>query len=190
MIDVNWDEVQERADGEYQNPTPGGYVVKIIDFRDNEQKQCLEILWDYTEGVYMGYNQDTYDRAAFWPTRLFRSYKPKALPFFKAFKTCLEVSNRGYQFNTRQLDTLRGKLFGVVLGEEEYTGNDGSLKTRLYVAQTRSVKAIRDGEFKAPALKKLKEAAPQQTSYQPQPYAAAAAQSWQPLNDDDGELPF
>ena len=50
---------------------------------------------------------------------------------------------------------MKGKRIGVVLGEEEYRKEDGTVGTRLYVAAVRSVKAIQDGDFKVPALKKL-----------------------------------
>ena len=42
----------------------------------------------------------------------------------------------------------------MTLGEEEYEGNDGSIKTRLYVVREFSIDKI--GEQKVPELKKLK----------------------------------
>jgi hypothetical protein len=68
------------------------------------------------------------------------------------------------------------------------------------VAQVRSVKAIRDGDFKVPALKKYKGTQPaaapapqyaQPYAAQPQPYNSPLQppQQWAEL-EDDGELPF
>ena len=187
MKKQNWDAIEERQEGSFDQPKPGAYIARICRVEDNEDKEYLYIEWDYAEGAYQGYNQETYDRAGFWPTALFKSYKPKALPFFKAFKTCLEVSNRGYRFDETHLERMEGKLIGIVLGEEEYQkkGGDGTVKTRLYVAQTRSVKAIQTGDFTVPELKRLKpdaKAAPA-TSY-------GQAQGFAELTDDDGELPF
>ena len=113
--------------------------------------------WDFAEGPLAGSLNDAFRRMGYWfhYGTFIRSYKLKALSFFKAFKTCLEVSNPRYTFNTRNLDAMKGKRIGIVLGEEEYRKEDGTVGTRLYVATVRSVKAIQDGDFKVPALKKL-----------------------------------
>lgn len=70
-----------------------------------------------------------------------KSYKQKALRFFKGFKTAVEESNRNYTFKNDP-QSLVGKFMGVVLGEEEYRANDGSVKTRLYVHEVRSGKTL------------------------------------------------
>ena len=96
------------------------------------------------------------------------------------------MSNKGYQFDDRNVQGLVGKYFGVVLGEEEYWKNNGDIGKKLYVAQVRSYKAIRNGDFKIPELKKLDGQAPR------------AAQPARPVpvgfsdigDDDDGEIPF
>lgn len=181
MKNVNWNEVQD----EVRRPVPGGYAAKIIRVEDDEKKECLRIEWDFAEGEFKGVNQETYNALGFWPTTLFRSYKQTALRFFKGFKTCVEASNRNYVFNNDP-QSLVGKYMGVVLGEEEYLGKNGELKTRLYVAAVRSGKAIRDGDFTVPDLKRL---APKSTGS----YAATAgdpAPDFAKLEDDDAELPF
>lgn len=181
MRNVNWDDVQD----EIRRPVPGGYAAKIIRVEDDEKKECLRIEWDFADGEFKGVNQETYDTLGFWPITLFRSYKQTALRFFKGFKTCVEASNRNYVFNNDP-QSLVGKYMGVVLGEEEYMSNKGELKTRLYVASVRSGKAIRDGDFTVPELKKL---APKSTGS----YAATAGNQpsdFATLEDDDAELPF
>ena len=50
---------------------------------------------------------------------------------------------------------MRGQFVGLVLGEEEYKKNDGTVGTRLYVKDIKTVEEIRKGDFKVPALKKL-----------------------------------
>lgn len=179
MRDItNWDDIQEQNGGEFERPAPGGYIARIVRVEDVEDREYLKIEWDFEDGKYKGDNQATYDRAGFWPIALIRSYKEKALGFFKGFKTCVEVSNPGYVFDTRNVQGLVGKLFGVVIGEEEYTKNDGSIATRNYVNACRSVKAIREGDFKVPELKKLA-ACP---APEPQQFSA--------LEDNDSEFPF
>lgn len=187
MRKQNWDAIEERQEGSFDQPKPGAYIARICRVEDNEDKEYLYIEWDFAEGAYQGYNQETYDRAGFWPTVLFKSYKPKALPFFKSFKTCLELSNRGYRFDEAHLERMEGKLFGLVLGEEEYQKKDGTTGTRLYVAQTRSVKAIQEGDFTVPERKRLKTPAAQSGAYGCQ---ASAPSGFAELTGDDGELPF
>lgn len=183
MDNINWDEVQEQQPGEYGRPAPGGYIARIVNVDDDEKKQYLRIEWDFEEGEYQGSNAETFNRAGFWPTALIRSYKPKALGFFKAFKTSVELSNRGYVFDCAHPAALAGKLMGVVLGEEEYINGMDKRKTRLYVYQVRSVKAIRDGDFKTPDLKKLSAG---------QAPAAKQGGQFQHVEDleDDDDCPF
>ena len=186
MKKQNWDNVQEAA--EFERPTPGAYIARIVNVEDTEEKEYLKIEYDFAEGNFKGYYAELYKSKGFWGGSFIRSYKEKALPFFKQFKTCLEVSNRGYFFDEDNLSAMCGRLIGIVLGEEEYCKNDGGVGTRLYVAQIRSVKAIETGDFKVPDLKKL---APIGTA--PAAVASgygAAPSSFMPLSDDDGELPF
>lgn len=180
MKKQNWDDIEERQDGAgFDRPTPGAYIARICNVEDVEKKEYLRIEWDFSEGQFEGYNEETFDRAGFWPTILIRSYKPKALGFFKGFKTALEESNRGYRFDEAHLERMVGKGFGVVLGEEEYQKKDGTVGTRLYVAQTRSIRAIEKGDFEVPKLKKLSGSA-----------APAPQTQWTQLPDDDGDIPF
>lgn len=178
----NWDDIQEQQPGEFDRPGPGGYIARIVHVEDNEEKEYLRIEWDFEEGGYKGANAETFNRAGFWPITLIRSYKPKALGFFKAFKTSVEMSNRGYVFDCANPAGLAGKLMGVVLGEEEYAKSTGEIGTRPYVYQVRSIKAIQGGDFDVPKLKRLTgEQAP----------AAKPSGQFQPVEElDDDDLPF
>lgn len=182
----DWDAIQEA--GEYENPVPGAYIAVIRGVEDVEKKEYLSICWDYAEGAYKGANQDTFDRAGFWPTILIRSYKDSALRFFKSFKTSVEMSNKGYQFDDRNVQKLVGKYFGVVLGEEEYRKNNGDIGTRLYVARVRSCKAIQDGDFKVPELKRMDgQAAP---VGRPSSASRPVPVGFSDIGDEDGDVPF
>lgn len=184
MKNINWDDVQEAS--ENSRLTPGGYICGIVSAEDISEKEYLRIEFDIAEGEQKNYFRQLRERLFLdtWPYdgSFIRSYKEKARPFFKAFLTSLELSNRGFKFNNDER-TLTRKLFGAVLGEEEYLSNDGKLKTRLYVHQIRSVKAIRDGDFKIPELKKL-------ASATAAPSYNAPASDYPVLDDDDAELPF
>lgn len=181
MQNVNWDEVKEES----SRPVPGGYAARITKVEDHEDREFLLIQWDFAEGEYKGSNQDTFDQFGFWPMAFVRSYKQKALPFFKGFKTAVEMSNRNYVFRNDP-QSLVGKFVGVVLGEEEYQAKDGTIKTRLYVDQVRSGKAIRDGDYKIPELKKY---VPTSTSAAQQA-VNQFQQNFAPIVDEDADLPF
>ena len=181
MRKVDWNNVNEAQD--FDNPTPGAYIGVITMVEDVESKEYLKVDWDFAEGQYKGNNRETHDRAGFWPYAIIRSYKEKALPFFKAFKTALEDSNRGYFFEEDNLRAMVGKRIGVVLGEEEYEKKKGGIGKRLYVYQTRSVEAIQKGDFTVPELKKLQAADNNANAYYtPTQFA--------PVDDNDSELPF
>ena len=185
MDNINWNEVQD----EIRNPTPGGYAAKITKVEDNTEKKCLYIQWEFAEGEFKGCNQETFATFGFWPMLICQSYKPTALRFFKGFKTAVEMSNRNFVFNNDP-QSLVGKYVGVVLGEEEYfSTKHQEVRTKLYVAEVRSGKAIRDGDFKVPELKKLgPSAAPSYGGYSAP--AAAPASDFAMLEDDDAQLPF
>lgn len=184
----NWDEIKEMD--EYDNPSPGAYIAVITDVEDVEEKEYLRISWDFAEGEYKGSNRETFKRAGFWPTTLVRSYKESALGFFKAFKTALENSNRGYLFDEDRLNLMVGKYIGVILGEEGYINKRGEHKKRLYVAQTRSVEAIQNGDFKVPEYRENDGNGKKQASVGYGGYYGQSSQNFSDLEDGDGELPF
>lgn len=192
MRNINWDSVQENQPGDFNNPEPGGYIAVIVSVEDHEDKECLEIRWDFPTGDYRGANQETFSRAGFWPITLWRSYKDAALGFFKAFKTAIERSNSGYIFQCADVRGLVGKRMGVVLGEEEYLNKHDELKTRLYVYQVRSISEIQARNYNVPELKKLSNASGRQyRQQQQQQYPASYGGEFVPCDDDDGgNLPF
>ena len=160
----NYDAVQASS-GEFARPVPGGYVCAIVraedvPFRAETGKgDYLKIEYDFTEGELAGYHADAYKKFGYWGGKFVRSYKEKALGMFKHFTNCLEESNAGYTWDWEEKG-LAGKRIGLVLGEEEYTGNDGAIKTRLYVKDVKTVDEIHKGDFRVPPLKKLKGTSP------------------------------
>lgn len=202
MIDIqNWDSIPDAV--EYDNPTPGGYIGVICDYQDvaalNQygKGMYLKLFWDFAEGPFQGSVNEAYMRLGYWLGygTFIRSYKSEqALTHFKAFKTCLEVSNPRYTFSTSNLDGMKGKRIGIVLGEEEYQKRDGSVGNRLYVAAVRSVKAIQAGDFKVPALKKLAVSAvpaavPTYGQPEQQGFYGAYGGGFVPM-PDDSDIPF
>lgn len=152
MKNVNLQNVDEAK--EYQRLVSGGYICKITSVEDVAGKEYLKIEYDIADGEFKDYFKHLFEAKTFWGGKFIKSYKETALPFFKAFITAVENSNKGYKFVDDE-KSLIGKLMGLVLGEEEYVGNDGSTKTRLYVSQVRSVESIKKNDFTIPELKRL-----------------------------------
>lgn len=152
MKNINWNEVEDVI--EYERLSAGGYICGITAVNDVSDKQYLKVEYDIADGKFKNYFKDLYDSKSFWGGSFIKSYKEKARPFFKAFISSVEKSNRGYIFNNDET-TLRGKFVGLVLGEEEYYANYGQIKTRLYVADVHSIDKIKSGNFKVPTLKTL-----------------------------------
>jgi len=152
MKNINLDNVEEAK--EYKVLPAGGYICRIVLVEDVPDREYLKMEYDIDEGEFKGHYQALFANRGFWAGKFVKSYKETALPFFKSFTTAVEASNKGYKWNSDET-TLIDKVVGLVLAEEEYWGNDGSLKTRLYVHQTRSIQSIKDNDYKVPA-KKLK----------------------------------
>ena len=149
-------EVQEAGEG--SRLPAGGYVCRYTKVTDDPEKQYLYMEYDIAEGEYKDYYKELEERLKFWGGKCYRSYKEKALPMFKRMCSAVTKSNPGYIFDGNEHadeKTLVGKFLGMVFGEEEYIGNNGETKTRLYVVREIDVAEIRAGKFKVPALKKL-----------------------------------
>ena len=170
----NWNEIEAQGNDEYKRLVPGGYVCRITNVTDNPDKQYLYIEFDIADGEYMGYGASCMERNGFTPLKMYRSYTDKAAGMFKGFTQDVEQSNTNYKWGWDE-KTLVGRMIGVVIGEEEYRKQDGSIGTR-FNARTKPVSAIRDGKFKVPELKKLP--------------VEQTASAFAPIDTDDSELPF
>ena len=157
----NFENVQATS-GDFEKPTAGGYVVGILTVKDfpmdvtTGKGDYLKIFYDIAEGKFKYYYTELLHKfGGDYYTSFIRSYKDSAAGMFKHFINCVEESNAGYKWNWDE-KSLQGRQLGVVLGEEEYQKNDGSVGVRLYVKDIKTVEQIRNGEFKVPELKKLK----------------------------------
>lgn len=143
----------------YSDVPAGGYVVEVSDVTDMPNKEYLRIELDIIEGEYANYYSDLFSRAGFWGLTLYKSYKDKSLGWFKDFMETLEKCNDGFKWDWDE-KKLIGCTFGAVLREEEYQGNDGTVKSSLKVDKYCSVQDIHDGNFKVKPIKKLAGTAP------------------------------
>lgn len=152
MKNIDWNSVEEIKD--FDKLPAGGYVCEITSVEDKEDKEYLYLEFDIAEGEYKNYYRNLYDSKNFWGAHFIKSYKEKARGFFKKMLIAFEKSNSGFKFNNDE-KTLKRKLIGLVIGYEEYVGNDGSVKERINVVDFLPVEDIRAGRFAVPALKKL-----------------------------------
>lgn len=152
MKDIDWASVEDYK--EFKKLEAGGYVCKIIDVTDNEEKAYLKIHFDIADGEYKGMYEQIQESKGYWLGNFIKSYKESAQPYFKEFKKAVEASNRGYVFNNKP-ETLIGKLVGLTIGIEEYVSNKGEIKTKIYVDKAHSVDAIRKNKFEIPDFKPL-----------------------------------
>ena len=157
--------------GEYTRMPAGGYVAVIqavrVEGEDGygrkisypEEKQYVKFIYDVAEGDFAGKYSDEYwagpDKD--YGHQIYLSWKNMGA--FKGNVKAFEESNPGFDFmaafNADQWMLFIGKKVGIVLGEEEYMANDGSVKTRYTFPRLKSVEDIHAGRFKVPPLKKL-----------------------------------
>ena len=162
--------------GDFKRLPAGIYGAKITKVVDKPENEYLEIYCDITKGEYTGYFKSLVDNGLRDSSMHIRSYKTKAIPFFKAFIKAVEKTNPGYEWDWDE-QKLVGKLVIAVFGEEEYLDKDGNVKVGTKLQEFRSIEAYKEGKIKIPELKKL----PQATT--PAPVA-------DPTTITDDELPF
>ena len=179
MKHIDWNNVEE-AKG-FEKLPAGGYVCGITAVEDVPSKEYLKFEFDIAEGEYKNRFRGLYEAKGFWGANFIKSYKEKALGFFKKMLTAFEKSNAGFKF-TDDEKAFKRKLIGLVVGYEEYVGNDGAVKERLIVTDFVSVDDIHKKNFTVPALKKLSD--DEVDNLPSNSYSSA----FEALDDDD--LPF
>ena len=148
MKNINFSQVEEAKD--FELLPVGGYVCKILRVEDHPDREYLRIEFDIVEGDRKDYFLDN-AFGDYWAGNFIKSYKEKALPFFKRMLTAVENSNKGFSADGFSDEKeLIGQLIGLTIGHEKYWNGNGQERTRIYVDQPRSVEAIRAGKFRMP----------------------------------------
>lgn len=150
--------VQATQGGKFARPTAGGYVIGIVNVEDVPEREYLKITYDIAEGEFKNYYYDMKQRTGYDLPVMYKSYKDKALGFFKAFIDAVTESNPGYKWNNDER-TLCRKLVGCVLREEEYRNCDGEIKVSLKPDVFYPAADIREGKFEVLPKKTLVNAA-------------------------------
>ena len=154
----NWEAV--KVSNGYSRLPAGGYIVEIKDVKDVPEKEYLCIEFDICQGDYKGKYQKEYEedtrKDKKWPNAatLYRSYSNKAVSMFKGFITAVEKSNSGYKWDWKE-SSLKNKMLGVIIGDEEYLNSNGQKRIRSKVVSVRSTDIIKSGDFTIPELKTL-----------------------------------
>lgn len=151
----NWDMIEESTPGE--KLPAGGYVIKIVDVNDVPDKEYLWVVYDIAEGEHAGHYSDDFGKNNAWAHRFTRSYKDSAEGMFKAFVNRVEESNRGFKWDGRDERQFVGKELGVVLQKRMYTNEKGDDKEALEVRSVYASQDIRNGDFKVPDPRDVRE---------------------------------
>ena len=166
MKGLGLDYQRAEASGDFERLPAGGYVCRITSATDypkgykTSTKPFLEIVYDIAEGEYTGFYNDDWGKTNIWAHSVRWYYTPDAFGMFKGNLKALDESN-GTNFETAAEEgfderKMAGLLIGMIIGEEEYEGNDGTTKSRMRARSTRPVSVIREGRFKMPEPKRLK----------------------------------
>lgn len=150
--------------GEFEKLEAGGYICKIVSAKEEKSKsgkRMLVIALDIAEGDRKDYFRNRFNENTNpdkkWPAgAIYRQMLEgdKAVGFLKGLMTSLEASNDGFKWDWDE-KKLKDLKCGAIFGEEEYEKTDGSVGISTKVKFIRTVKAIQDGNFKVPELKKL-----------------------------------
>jgi len=165
--------------GEFKKLPAGIYVCKITDIKNNEPSEYMEVFLEIEKGEYAGYFGTQKAQSGVDYSRTIRSYKQNALPFFKAFISAVEKTNKGYVWDWHE-EKLIGKYVIAVFGEEEYYDKNGEIKVAVKVQEFRSGVAYKAGDIKVPPIKRVKT--------KPNETMPTATEAQSTIDDDD--LPF
>ena len=167
----------------------GGYVARIVEVDDREWKGHAEkahmLQMDIAEGEHMalyarnnkGADADRW--LSYWFAEPVDGSPEWMLSKVGGIQTSLMESNDNV--NLSDPHSWKGKLVGVVVGDEEAESNSGTVYTRPYVSYICSTIRIRKGEnqpggYKIPKLKRLETVTPKPLSSTEMPDSFSAAE--------------
>ena len=198
----NWNEV--KAYTEIVKLPLGAYICKVkqVAIQNNGYGDQLCILFDIDEGEYAGYYADDYknnqNKDKKWKGIL-RLWLPKddgsekdemTKRTFKGMVTAFENSNYGYTFDWNE-SSLVGKKLGVLYRDEEWEFK-GKTGWAARPFRAISVESVKNGSFRLPAEKPLKNKSTADSYGGFNDYAStsAAVGGFAEINGEDDELPF
>ena len=178
----DFDQVQEAT--AFPKLEPGPQIVQIIAVEDVLDREFLKIYFDIAHGDLKGEFNRLKEQFGDWPAQgtTYRSYKQKALPFFKRFVVAVEKSNPDFKFDFDE-QKLVGKYFVANFGIEEYD-NGEEIKTSVKMLEARSIPSYKEGKVEPPKPKLVDNATREK-------YAVGGTIEPDPnIVVDDDDLPF
>jgi len=165
----NWDSVPAQTFSQNERPPAGAYVFGIVKedhTPSRSNKDMTTLFLDIAEGEHKGFYKrlsESINKDCL--LRHYRVHTEDSLPYFKGDIKAIEESNQGFTYNFTE-GSLRGKLVGGMIREEEYFSSSGEVKTSNKIMFLCSAAKARDGSLKPPPTKKLDTSfnAPQQTT--------------------------
>lgn len=174
MKKIDLSNVEAAEPGERERIGAGGYVVKITDVVDNEEKEFVWLVFDIAEGPHKGFytNDSNRDFYADKPNKhgILMSYKSgmseKAKQMLKGKLKLFSESNGGFDaesaFTNAHPEHFVGKFIGLAAGMEEYVyegRDDGKWRKGESIdwfhARMKKPDDIRAGKFKVPNTREL-----------------------------------
>lgn len=144
MRKLNWEEVTDA--GESTIMGPGAYVIKIVDVKDNEDEEYIEVVYDIAEGDLKDkYATETDD----WKHQFRQYYNEKSENFFKRFLSRLEDNNPNFSIKTWNNDpkAFVGLNTGMVFRERRYLNSEGEAKWALEADYPLTIDDVHNEKF-------------------------------------------
>jgi hypothetical protein len=190
----NWNNIQAAEYGDYETLPPGGYICRIIEAREEQTmtgKNKLVLVFDICEGERKEFYKRRFDSDSRKDKKWQGTYHQLtndsngaayANPFLKGLIKAIEQSNN-FEFDWN-INSFKGKIFGGVFGEEEYTKRDGTIGISVKCKYINAADKIRDGKFTVPSVKAL-----EKNNNQP-PATSTFVHQAEDIDLEDDELPF
>lgn len=160
MKKVNWDSYEAKVDGQGGGGLPAGaYVCRVTEAEDNEAREYVRLTFDVAEGERAGFFSDDYGKSHPWGHSVCLSYKESALPMTKGRLQTIADANPGFDpfaaWQAARLDMFRGRTLGVTFREEEWRGDDGTVRANTKPFKIVSPDDVRAGKVPTPQRKAL-----------------------------------
>lgn len=124
MRSINWNSVEERTEGAFDQLEAGAYACTIQSVEDVPAKEYVRVLVDVADGARRGFFSDAFYADKPWAHNLILSYKDSALGMLKGRLKVIEACNPGFDpfaaWDAGRLDMFCGRKVGVVFRAEEY----------------------------------------------------------------------
>lgn len=156
---TGYDQAETKSFSGGKTVPPGAYVLEILKAESAVSKSgndMLVLALDIAKGEYARKFTEISDNRqhdCYLKHRRITNTEI-SLSYFKGDIKAIEESNPGYKFDFDER-TLRGKLVGAMLSEEEYEKRDGTIGTSLKIAFLCSIATAESGKLQTPKKKEI-----------------------------------